>query len=126
MQICVQATEPFIVHIFSHILDDVRTNIVDVVDGIDFDETAAPNLCQLGLLEERQIANHMIVNGTATVFVLELDDRHIPKIRIPPFHSQHELAEILIAGNYVLDVKRHLVVKRKGDKLGTVVEITAN
>ena len=125
MQICVQTAQAFIIHISGHVLDDVSTNVVYLVDAIDFHKAGTPDLRKVNFLQIRQIANHVVVNRTTSILVLELDDRHVFEIRVPVLHAHDELAEVLIASLYVLDVERHLVIERKGHKLGTAIEVTA-
>ena len=125
MQISVQTAKPLIVHIGGHVLDDVCAYVVHLVNAIDFHETCSPNCLQVGFLQIRQIANHVVVYRTSIVLVLELDNSHILEVRVSVFQTHHELAEVLIAGFNVLDVKGHLVIECQRYELGTAIEITA-
>ena len=125
MQISVQTAKPLIIHIGSHVLDDVCAYVVDLVNAIDFHETCSPNRLQVGFLQIRQIANHVVMHRTSVVFVLELDNRHVFEIRVSVFQTHHKLAEVLIAGFNVFDVKGHLVIECQRYELGTAIEVTA-
>lgn len=97
VQVSIFTAEPFIFGILAHVLDDIRAYVIDLINAIDFYEATAPNLLQFRFLDVRQIANHVVVNGTTTVFILKLNDRDIEQFRVTVFQAKNEAAEILIA-----------------------------
>ena len=126
MQISVLTAQSLIVHVSSHVLDDIRTNVVDLVDAIDFYESCSPDLRKVNFLQIRKIANHVVVYRTSVVFVLELDNCHVLEVRVSISHPQNEVFEVAVTGLNILDVKGHLVIERECHELRAAVEVTAH
>ena len=114
--------QPFVLCVLAHVLDDIRSDIVDLVNGVYLDETSPPNLLQLILLDEREIAYHVIVNRST---LLELDDSNVSQLRVSVLQPLDELLEVSVALFHVADIEIDFA-ESQSDELAAAVKIHAN
>lgn len=117
-----QSLQPFVLSIFAHVLDNISSDVVHLVNGVDFHEPSTPNLLKLQLLDERQIANHVVVYRSA---FLELDDGHVFQLGVSVLQTKNEKLEMLIACLYVRYIEIDLAESQRNE-LATAIEIHAN
>ena len=114
--------QPFVLGVLAHVLDDISTDIVDFIYGVYLDEASSPNLLQFFLLDEWQVANHVVVNRST---LLELDYGHILQLGISVPQTLDELFEVLVASLDVTDIEIDLA-ESQCKKLATPVKIHAD
>lgn len=117
MEIGIFSAEPFVLGILAHVLDNIGSNIVHLVNGVYLYETAFPDSLELSLFDEWEIANHVVMDGTSAVLVLELYHRNVLEFRVLAAESLDKQHEKPVTGFYVLDVEILGVVKGQSNKL---------
>ena len=121
--ICFQPLQAFVLCIFAHVLDNIGSDIIHLVNGVDFHEPSTPYLLKLLLLNERQIANHVVVNRPT---FLKLNDSHIHELRIPVFQTPYEVMKVPITSLDVGYIEALTVIESQCHELATAIKVRAN